>query len=250
MSTLTATTQLTRAQVKLEAREPLSLIFPFGMPILILVMNAMMEGNQEPSPEFGGMTPLDAYITPLTLLMVATILGVVYLPGNIAHYRDLGILRRISTTPANPGSVLFAQTVCNLLVSAIGVALAGAVGYFVFDISPPENVTGALASLALAVAAIYGIGLLLAALVPSYTAAAAVGMVAFFAMTALGGGFTSRENMPDWLATIGEYTPYGAGLQALSDSWVGASPEPLHLVTLGVTALAAGVAASTLFRWE
>ena len=38
--------------------------------------------------------------------------------------------------------------------------------------------------------------------------------------------------------------------ESVQDAWAGSTPEPVHLLTLAVVALVAGVAATKLFRWE
>ena len=64
------------------------------------------------------------------------------------------------------------------------------------------------------------------------------------------GGFGPADNLPTWLATIGEHAPFGAAVAALSDSWVGVTPQWEHLVALGTTTVVSAVAAAKLFRWD
>ena len=49
---------------------------------------------------------------------------------------------------------------------------------------------------------------------------------------------------------ISHATPLGAAVQALNDSAQGHWPHPLQLVTMAAYAVAFGVAAARLFRWE
>jgi ABC-2 type transport system permease protein len=56
--------------------------------------------------------------------------------------------------------------------------------------------------------------------------------------------------MPEALRRVGDFTPLGAGVQALQDAIAGAWPRPLHLAVLAAFAAAAGLAAAKLFRWE
>jgi ABC-2 type transport system permease protein len=53
---------------------------------------------------------------------------------------------------------------------------------------------------------------------------AAVGIVAFFAMMALGGAFGPAEALPGPLATIGEHTPLGDAIESMVAGWHGANP--------------------------
>jgi ABC-2 type transport system permease protein len=68
-------------------------------------------------------------------------------------------------------------------------------------------------------------------------------------MMFLAGLYFPREVMPAVLRRIGDFTPLGAGVQALQDA-TGAWPRPLHLAVLAAFAIAACLAAAKLFRWE
>ncbi|WP_017581018.1 ABC transporter permease [Nocardiopsis valliformis] len=160
------------------------------------------------------------------------------------------VLRRMSLTPVSPAVMLLAQVAVSVLQALLGITIALAVFHAVFAISPPGEWGWAILSLVLCMAAMYAIGVLLAALAPSTTAATAVGMVLFLGMMALGGGVVPAENLPSWLASAGEVLPFGAGVQAIATSWTGGTPETFHLLVLVGTALVASVAAVRLFRWE
>ncbi len=56
--------------------------------------------------------------------------------------------------------------------------------------------------------------------------------------------------MPSVLRHISHATPLGAAVQALQDSAQGHWPHPLQLLTLAAYAVAFGLAATRLFRWE
>jgi len=56
--------------------------------------------------------------------------------------------------------------------------------------------------------------------------------------------------MPATLRQIGDFTPLGAGVQALQDAAAGTWPHPLHLIVLAAYVLVFGAVASVVFRWE
>ena len=56
--------------------------------------------------------------------------------------------------------------------------------------------------------------------------------------------------MPDGLLTVSDLTPLGSAVQALEDSWFGATPDVLNLVVMVAYAVVFGVIAVRVFRWE
>ncbi|MDV6011148.1 ABC transporter permease [Haloechinothrix sp. LS1_15] len=246
---INAWARMTWTEGKLVARDTAGLIIPLGLPLLIMIMHGLGSDGAGVE-EFGGLPPMDAYVVPLVLVMVTAIVGMVNMPSFLATYRKTGVLRRLSVTPAHPIMVLVAQVLVSLAQTLVGVALAVVVAGFAFDVSAPNHLAGAIGVFFLVCAAMYAVGMLVAAISPTTNAALAIGLVLFFGNLALGGGFGPRENLPDGLATIGEYLPFGAGVDALSATWIGEAPDALHLgVLAGITVLA-GAAATRFFRWQ
>jgi ABC-2 type transport system permease protein len=56
--------------------------------------------------------------------------------------------------------------------------------------------------------------------------------------------------MPAVIQDISNYTPLGAAVQAIGDSWVGQFPPAQSLLVLVVYALVFGFLAKRFFRWE
>lgn len=242
-----AWSQLFLAEVRMVARDTSGLIIPIGMPILLLVMNGISQDGDQLLP--GGSIVMNAIITPLTLTMIVALVGVVNMPSFLATYRKYGILRRLAVTPVRPVMVMFSQMAVSLVQVLVGIALTLGIGALFFGVTAPKNLAWALLVGALLVAAMYAVGIFIAAIVPTVNAALALGLVAFFAMLALGGGFGPIANLPAVLATIGEGMPFGAGNQALSAAWTGEQPETAHLIALTAWSVIFGGLAARFFRW-
>ncbi|UNX56233.1 ABC transporter permease [Georgenia sp. TF02-10] len=238
---------LLRAEALMVTRDTSGLIIPIGLPALLLVMNGLTQDGDQVLP--GGSTVMNAIIMPLTVAMVIALVGVVNMPSFLATYRKYGILRRLAVTPARPAMILAAQMLVSLAQVLLGVGLMLVVGATFFGVTLPVSPGWALLVGGLTVAAMYGIGTLVAALAPTVNAALALGLVAFFLMLALGGGFGPMAALPEVLQTVGETLPYGAGNSALSAAWTGEQPQTAHLVTLGAWAAVTGALAARFFRW-
>jgi ABC-2 type transport system permease protein len=241
--------QLTGAEMRMVARDTAGLVIPIGLPLLLLVMNGLGTGR-EPIPELGGRSALDAVVLPLTLTMVVAVVGIVNMPSFLASYRKTGVLRRLAVTPCPPAMVLVAQVLTSIAHSLVGIGLAVGVAVVAFDVEGPRRLGVALGVLALAAAAMYAVGMVVAAVSPTPNSAIAIGLVAFFLTLALGGGFGPVDALPEGLARVGEALPFGAASAALQAAWVGDAVELRHLGALaGVTGLSAALAAWR-FRWD
>ncbi|MCA5893743.1 ABC transporter permease [Isoptericola sp. NEAU-Y5] len=241
---------LTVAEAKMVARDTAGLVVPLGMPVLILVMNGLAPGLDQVIPGTGGRTALDVYVIPLTLTLVVALVGVVNMPSFLAYYRRSGILSRLGVTPASPALVLGAQALVGVAQILLGIALALGVAAVWLGASAPARLAAAVGVLALTIAAMYAVGLLVAAVAPTPGSAVAIGLTAFFAQGALGGMFGPRQNLPEALETVGGRLPFGAAVDGLSAAGAGAAVPGQSLVALGACTVVAGAAAAAWFRWE
>jgi ABC-2 type transport system permease protein len=220
------------------------------MPVLILVMNGIAFDTAQVLPGTGGRTVFEIYVLPVALVLVVATVGVVNMPSFLAAYRRTGILRRLAVTPASPAMVLVAQAVVGAAQVAVGVAIALGFAFWQFGAQGPARLWTTVGVFALAVTAMYAVGMLVAAVAPTPQSAVAIGLVAFFAMGATGGMFGPRENLPDAVADVGGVLPFGASVHALAAAWSGLPAPGSVLAGLAVSTLVAGAGAALMFRWE
>ncbi|MFC0529530.1 ABC transporter permease [Phytohabitans kaempferiae] len=238
---------LIRAEAKMVMRDTPGLVVPLCLPLLILLTSASAASGEVVE---NGRTALDLFVLPLVATMILALIGIINMPSFLAYYRRSGILRRLGVTPASPAMVLVAQVVVSLLQSIIGIVAAFAFALLVFDANPPVDAGVALGVAVLATAAMYSAGMIVAAVAPTPNSAVAIGLVAFFALGALGGMFGGRDALPDPLAEVGGWLPFGASIEALSSAWAGNTVEAAQLIGLGGTVVVGVLIASLLFRWE
>lgn len=238
---------MVRSETKMVARDIAGMIVPFGLPLLILLTSAPAASQEVILAE---RTALDLFVMPLVVVLVLTMIGVLNMPSFLAYYRRAGILRRLAVTPASPLMVLCAQVFVSVLQSAIGIALAAGVAVVVFDANPPVHVGPALGALGLTAAAMYSVGMIVAAVAPTPNSAVAIGLVGFLGLGATGGMFGGRQSLPEPVAEFGSYLPFGAGVDALSAAWAGQSIEASPLISLAVAVVIGCVVAALLFRWD
>jgi ABC-2 type transport system permease protein len=234
-------------EAKLIAREPITWLAAIALPTVILLIFGSVFGPTEPDPALGGLRFIDVFVPSLVVITVGT-LGIQTLPIRLATYREKGVLRRLSTTPAHPVRLLAAQLAIYLVTAVVALVLLVIVAHVAFDVPWPGDPIGYVATFLLGMSSLFAIGLLVAAIAPSSRVATAVAIPMFFVVMFLGGVYLPRVYLPDVLIRIGEYTP--PGVQGLQDAWMGIAPQVAPLLGMALLTVVLGALAVRLFRWE
>jgi ABC-2 type transport system ATP-binding protein len=240
---------LVRSEWKLTRRTPLGLVWGLGLPILLLVIFGSLPSLNQSSEALGGLTFFEAYL-PTLIALSLSLLALVSLPTPLASYRENRVLRRMQTTPVPPSWVLGAQVVVNLLLLLVGLLVIVVVGAVVFGAHPPRQVPGFLISIVLAVAAMFALGIWVAATARSARAASAIGALLFYPLAFFAGLWVPVQLMAPVLRTISHLTPLGAAVQAMQSSFRGQFPSVEALLVMATWTAVFGVASVRRFRWE
>ncbi|MEU6248521.1 ABC transporter permease [Glycomyces sp. NPDC047010] len=234
---MTAFVKLAAVETKLLVREPGSLVSVLIPLFFLVVFGASADST-------------DMVLLPMGMAIAVALIGLYLLPTTLASYRERGILRRMSTTPVRPGNLLTVQMLLQVVLLAAATALQLAVAGGLLGLSLPAGFAPVALVLALGTAAMFAVGLLIAALAPTGRAANGIGVLLYFPMAYLAGLIQPAAQMPASLARIGEYTPLGAFRTGLGQAWAGQAPEPLPLVLLAAYTLIISAVAARAFRWE
>jgi ABC-2 type transport system permease protein len=105
-------------------------------------------------------------------------------------------------------------------------------------------------SVAVTIAGLFAVGLLLAAVARTSTAANVIGRVTFFPLMFFAGLWLPRALMPPFLLDVSNYTPLGAAVQAMQASMQTGFPPAAPLLVLAGYAVVFGYLARRFFRWE
>jgi ABC-2 type transport system permease protein len=241
--------KLTRSELRLFLREPMLAFFTLIFPTALVIILGSIPAFREHSPDLGGGRVIDLYVG-ISVALVLAMVALQMTPAVLATYRERGILRRLATTPVGPGRMLAAQLVMSMLIAVVSAALVLAVGRIVFDVPLPAQFGSFVIGFLLSAAAVFAVGLFIAALAPSGKAANSIGTLLFFPSMFFAGLWTPREVMPKLIQRIGDFTPLGAGERALHDAAGGHWTNPLSLTVLVAYLLIFGALAARLFRWE
>jgi ABC-2 type transport system permease protein len=146
--------------------------------------------------------------------------------------------------------VLVAQLAVQATAAVVTVSVLLAVAALGFGVPLPRQPVGFGLALLLTALAMFGLGLLIAAIVPTSKSAGAVGTLLFFPLMFFAGLWAPREVMSSLLLRIGDLTPLGPAVQALRDTSDGAWPSARALVVLAAYAVVTALAAARFFRWQ
>jgi ABC-2 type transport system permease protein len=241
--------QMVRNEARLAWRQPAGLIAGIGLSVGLLILFGKLSTFRQPTAQLGGLSQFDAYIPILIALAIGTI-ALVYLPGPLVTYREQGILRRMSTTPVPAAWVLAAQMAVQACIMAIAVLLILFLSMVFFGASAPANPGGLILALVLSIAAMFTLGLSIAAV--ARTAAAARGIMAalFYPLMFFAGLWHPVPLMPGWIQDISHVTPLGAAVQATQYSMEQGFPPMTPLLVLTGYALVLGYLSKRFFQWQ
>jgi energy-coupling factor transporter ATP-binding protein EcfA2/ABC-type multidrug transport system permease subunit len=236
-------------EARLAGRQPAGIVVGIGVSLLLLVIFGSIPVFQQTSARLGGLSAFEVYI-PILISFSIGVLALTYLPGPLVSYREQGILRRLSTTPVPAFWVLAAQFVVQACLMLIAVFLLIGVSVACYGAIAPRNPGGLVLALVLAIAALFAIGLSIAAAARTSGAARAIMALAFYPLMFFSGLYVPMQILPRVFATISHFTPLGAAVQAIQDSMLGQFPPALPLLVMAAYAIVFGYLAKRFFRWE
>lgn len=241
--------ELVKIEGKLNLREPIGIIFGLGLPIVLLVIFGSIPSFQN-TAEGTTVSLFDLYVPILMILVLIMIVGLIGLPVPLARDREIGWLRRISTTPVSPTRLLAAQLVINLIIGFIAIVILIIGSLFIFGVSVSLEIPGFLVSIVLATIAMFSMGLLIAAVARTQRIAGAIAMGFLYPFLFFSGVYIPVSFMPSYLQTICNFTPVGAAVQALNSSMQGVFPSAVPLLVMVAYSAFFIFVASRYFRWQ
>jgi ABC-2 type transport system permease protein len=233
---------------RLLARNPGVVIWTAVLPVAAAIILGAIPAVRKPSADLGGLSFFQVY-QPILVFFAITLLAMQALPDVLTRYREMGVLKRLRTTPVSPTLLLFAQLTLILSVSIVCMALMVVVPPLA-GAPLPRNLGGFVVTYLLGAWAMLGVGMVIASLFHNAKVAAGFGSFLFFVMQFFAGLWWQRPNMPSWLRDISNYTPSGAAVQGLTDSSLGHWPSATYLIVLAVWGVVTSRLAIQFFSWE
>lgn len=235
----------TRVELLLTLRRGESVLLTFLIPVLLLAFFATVDvlpreqGRTAIEFLFPGVVALAIMSTAMVSLAIAT-----------GFERSTGVLKRLGSTPLSRPQLLGAKTLAMVAIEVLQLAVLIVEGLLLgFRFQGPALGLALLGSV-LATAAFAGLGLLMAGSLPALTTLALANGV-YLLLLLLGGMIFPLSKLPSGLRQFAQALPAGALSDVLHNSLTAGATVPGRAwLVLAAWAVAAPLAAATLFRWE
>ena len=243
--------KLTWIEIKVFMREPLGAFGTIGFPVLVFLVVGRAVGRSLPAPSLAtsGFLRVNLPVLASLLIAVSSVLSLVTI---ISIYREGGILKRLRATPLRPQTILTAQVIVKLILTASTLFLMVLAGKRYYPVNVQAPLFGFTIALLISTVSILSIGFLIASIVPTARFAQPIGAAILYPMIAFSGIFMPLSAMPPILHAVAQVLPMTYAVSLLEGIWRGdawsahmGNVAALAFVFSACTALSAKV-----FRWE
>jgi ABC-2 type transport system permease protein len=243
--------KLTWIEIKVFMREPLGAFGTIGFPVLVFLVVGRSASRNIPAPSLGASSFLRVGLPVLASLLI-TVSSVLSLVTIISIYREGGILKRLRATPLRPQTILSAQVIVKLILTAATLALMVLAGKRYYPIHVHVPLFGFTIALLISTLSILSIGFLIASIVPTARFAQPIGAAILYPMIAISGIFMPVNSMPPVLHTVARVLPMTYAVSLMEGIWSG-DAWSAHLgdvAALAVVFVACTALSAKVFRWE
>jgi ABC-2 type transport system permease protein len=243
--------KLTWLEMKIFLREPMGAFGAIVIPVLVfLVVGRILGGRLEP-PTLAANTFIRVGLPVLASLLIA-INAVISLVTIISIYREGGILKRLRATPLRPQTILTAQVIVKLILTAAALALMVLAGKRYYPAGVHAPLFSFTIALLISTWSILSIGFLIASIVPTARFAQVIGGFIMYPMVGFSGLFVPVEALPPVLHAVARVLPLTYAVALLQGIWNG-DAWSAHLgdvAALAVVFVVCTALSAKVFRWE
>jgi len=240
--------ELVKVYGKLTLREPTGVIFGVLLPAFLLFIFSNIPSFNQPLP--GSTLTLAQVYIPTLIVTVLIMIGLLNIPIPIARDREIGWLRRVSTTPVSPTKLLAAQLTINIILAAVGFTILGVGSVLILGVKATIDIPGFILSLLLAIAVMFSLGMVIASLAPTQGTAVGMTQGLLYPLLFFAGVYVPVQMLPGYLQTISSFTPVGAAVNALNSSIQGTFPSLTSLLVMAVYTVFFGFISIRYFKWD
>jgi ABC-2 type transport system permease protein len=241
-------------QVRTFVRTPIAVFFTILLPLIMLVLfNALFSGSEVDTGS--GRWPLSQFYTGALAAFTAVSATFTNLANTVPIRRDEGVLKRWRGTPERPWIYLGGLVGSTIVLAAAGVVITLLLGVVAYDLDiDAAKLPAAIVTFLVGVSAFAALGMAIAGLCPSASAASALANAIILPMAFISDVFIAIEDPPGWLRTLGDILPLKPFVQSFQDAFNPAVEAPAFqwakLGRVALWGLLGLVVALRWFRWE
>jgi ABC-2 type transport system permease protein len=233
-------------ELKLLARDPVTVVFTLALPVIVLYVLGQVFGNTAKPNFYRGVGAMNFYVPAYIGLAVAS-MGLIGLPVHLAGYRERGILKRFRASDIPIWSIVGSQVVVTVVAGAAGSLILWAAAMLTYHVELPKAPLLVLAAFLLAAICFGAIGVLLGTVLPGARAAQGAGIILWFVMMMVGGAGPPPEVLGDTLRHVSEVTPLQHVVTLIQDPWLGFGWNTSEtVIVLAITVACGGLSALLL----
>ncbi len=242
-----------RHQNRMFWRTPVAAFFTLILPVIMLVLfNALFDGVVD-GPD--GPIGISQFYTAGLAVFSAASATYTNLGIGVAIQRVEGILKRVRGTPLPPRVHMAGLVGSAVWLAVIGVSVMLTLGVVAYDLDVDAGkLPAAAVTFVVGVAAFAALGLALAALAPTGTAAPAIANATILPLAFVSNIFIALEDPPRWLDLIGDVFPLKPFASAFQDAFNPFVDAPAFdwsaIGQMALWGLAGAALALRFHRWE
>jgi len=241
-------------QIRTFCRTPIAVFFTILLPLVMLVLfNALFGGSTVDTGS--GTWRLSQFYTGGLAAFTAVSATFTNLANTVPVRRDEGVLKRWRGTPLPAWSYIGGLIGAAIALAAIGVVFMMTLGVLAYDLQIDlDKLPAAIVTFLVGVLSFAAMGMAVAGLCPSASAASAVANAIILPMAFISDIFIAIEDPPPWLDTLGDILPLKPFAQSFQDCFNPSVPAPAFqwgkLALVAAWGVAGLVVALRWFKWE
>ncbi|HIT70783.1 MAG TPA: ABC transporter permease [Candidatus Scatovivens faecipullorum] len=239
-----------KTELKLSFRGIDMFIFAICLPVVILVLIGIINGNN-PAFEGADYTFLDQSFGAISTIAICAG-GLMGLPLVLSGYREQKILKRLKVTPASPVMLLAVQLIIYMIYSVISLALIFIVAKVFWNFSIKGNILQFLGTYFLVMLSMFSIGLMVGGIAKNSKSAGSIASILYFPMLIFSGATLPYEVMPGIMQKIVDILPLTQGIKILKASTLGLPIDNIifPIILMILIFVVCIVISVKFFKWE
>ena len=239
-----------KTELKLSFRGIDMFIFAICLPVVILVLIGIINGNN-PAFEGADYTFLDQSFGAISTIAICAG-GLMGLPLVLSGYREQKILKRLKVTPASPVMLLAVQLIIYMIYSIISLALIFIVAKVFWNFSIKGNILQFLGTYFLVMLSMFSIGLMVGGIAKNSKSAGSIASILYFPMLIFSGATLPYEVMPGIMQKIVDILPLTQGIKILKASTLGLPIDNIifPIILMILIFVVCIVISVKFFKWE